>query len=140
MNSLAALPFALLQGVGRSETTAKIHLAEGPLYFVAMIWLIRQYGIAGAAAAWCGRTTLDLALLFWYARRDLRDGVSGWARDISVFATSIPILAVGLFLRSPLQKVILILILLSAFVVLARRWLAKAGQPTFVAQVRERLG
>ena len=69
MNSMASLPFALLQGVGRSDTTAKIHLAEAPLYLLLMVLLIRHYGIKGAAIAWCVRTALDMSLLYWYASR-----------------------------------------------------------------------
>ncbi len=140
MNSLAALPFALLQGVGRSETTAKIHLVEAPIYFVLMIWLIRHYGITGAAAAWFARTTLDLALLSWYARRELRTGVWGWTRDIAVFASLTPVLAVGFFVQLPLQKVILTSILVVAFALLAWRWTVASGPRTVIARVPERLG
>jgi O-antigen/teichoic acid export membrane protein len=107
MNSLAALPFALLQGVGRSDTTAKIHLVEVPLYVMAMILLIRGYGITGAAVAWCARTCLDMALLYWYAGRELRPPTWLWLRYLAIFAGSIPVLAFGVMAHSPSQKVFL---------------------------------
>ena len=138
MNSLAALPFALLQGIGRSETTAKIHFAEAPIYFALMIWLVLQYGITGAAIAWCARTTLDMALLSWYARGDLRSGASGWARDIAIFAGLISVLAVSLFLQTPLQKVALTSILLTTLALVAWRWAAARGERGVIARILER--
>ena len=122
MNSMASLPFALLQGVGRSDTTAKIHLAEAPPYLFLMVWLIRQQGINGAAIAWCARTTLDMLLLYWYSRRQLPVAKSRWLREAALFAALTPILGVGLIVQSPLQKVLLTSILLISLVALAWHW------------------
>src|SRR5205085_2745719 len=116
MNSMASLPFALLQGVGRSDITAKIHLAEAPVYVLLMLWLIRQYGIDGAAIAWFTRTTVDMALLYRYAGRHVGTTEQGSLRDLAVLAGLVPSLGVGLLFRSPLQKVLLTSILLILFV------------------------
>ncbi len=119
MNSLASMPFALLQGMGRSDTTAKIHLVEAPAYLVLMVWLIHRYGITGAAAAWSARTTLDLGLLYWQAAQPLTTATGGSLRDIAIFALLTPALVVGVFLRTPLQKVLVSSMLLFSFAVLA---------------------
>lgn len=64
INSLAHTPFALLQGMGRPDITAKFHLLELPIY-VGMAWvLVNRWGIVGAAAAWALRVALDALLLF----------------------------------------------------------------------------
>lgn len=64
INSIAQTPFALLQGVGRPDIPAKLHLIELPIY-VGMAWiLISEFGIAGAAGAWTIRVALDAVLLF----------------------------------------------------------------------------
>ena len=64
INSIAQTPFALLQGVGRPDIPAKLHLIELPIY-VGMAWiLISEFGIAGAAGAWIIRVALDAVLLF----------------------------------------------------------------------------
>jgi len=64
VNSLAHTPYALLQGVGRPDLTAKFHLLELPLY-IGIAWLlVSRWGIAGAAAAWTLRVALDAVLLF----------------------------------------------------------------------------
>jgi O-antigen/teichoic acid export membrane protein len=69
VNSVAQIPFALIQGSGRADVTARLHLAELPLYLVALWWLVSTHGIVGAAVAWSARAVLDGAALFVYAHR-----------------------------------------------------------------------
>jgi len=121
-NSLAALPFALLQGVGRSDLTAKIHLIEFPIYLVLMVWLIRHYGINGAAIAWCIRTTLDLGLLSWWSARQFRDAGGRWFRDVGAAAVLMSLLALGVFTHSATQKIVLTTVLIGALSVVAWQW------------------
>ncbi len=64
INSLAFVPFGLLHGLGRPDLTAKIHLLELPFYFVALPYLLRSMGIAGAALAWTLRVATDAVLIF----------------------------------------------------------------------------
>jgi len=64
VNSLAFLPFALLQGIGRPDLTAKFHLIELPIYVIIAWILVREFGIAGGAAAWTLRVALDALLLY----------------------------------------------------------------------------
>ena len=71
INSLAQVPFTLLQGVGRPDLTAKVHLIELPVYLVLLWWLIVTRGIEGAAIAWTARVTTDALFLFGLARRFL---------------------------------------------------------------------
>lgn len=69
INSLATIPQALVQGLGRADLTAKFHLLELPIQVVVGWALIGRWGIPGAALAWSFRVTLDAALLFWAAHR-----------------------------------------------------------------------
>lgn len=71
INSLAHIPFALVQGVGRPDLTAKLHLSELPFYLIAVWWLIHLYGIEGAAMAWVARVAVDGLILFAMAMRFL---------------------------------------------------------------------
>ena len=83
MNSLSQIPFALLQGVGRPDLTAKFHLVELPVYGALAFWLVREMGVSGAALAWTLRVSLDGLLLFGAARRWVRfDGFGQWARQV----------------------------------------------------------
>ncbi len=69
LNGLAQVPSAMLQGVGRPDLTAFLHMIELPFYLVAAWFLIRTRGIEGAALAWTARTALDLVFFF---------GAAGW--------------------------------------------------------------
>lgn len=64
INCLAQVPFALIQGIGRPDLTAKLHLIEIPFYLLALWWLVTNYGITGAAVAWVLRVSLDMVLLY----------------------------------------------------------------------------
>jgi O-antigen/teichoic acid export membrane protein len=68
VNSLALVPFTLIQGLGRPDITAKFHLLELPFYLLMLWYGISQWGIAGAAIAWTVRVTVDGILLVLYVR------------------------------------------------------------------------
>ena len=69
LNGLAQFPLALVQGVGRPDLAAKLHVAE-LLPSLVLAWvLIEAAGIEGAAVAWCVRALVDAALMFWLAAR-----------------------------------------------------------------------
>jgi len=71
INSIAQVPFALLQGVGKPDLTAKLHLIELPLYIGVLWWLTKSYGIEGAAIAWTARVAFDSLILFVLAKQFL---------------------------------------------------------------------
>jgi O-antigen/teichoic acid export membrane protein len=61
--ALAQLPLVTLYAVNRPDLPAKFHLTELVIHIPLTILLVRQFGIAGAAAAWSIRVGLDLCLL-----------------------------------------------------------------------------
>ena len=69
INGYAHVPFAYIQGIGRSDLTAKLHLIELPLYLALLIWALETFGIWGAACAWSARIALDACLLTWITHR-----------------------------------------------------------------------
>jgi O-antigen/teichoic acid export membrane protein len=71
INCLSSAPFAVVQGVGRPDLTAKLHLIELPLYFFGLFWLTKTHGIDGAAIAWTSRVIIDALALFVLAKRFL---------------------------------------------------------------------
>lgn len=76
VNSVAFLPYTVLQAAGRPDLTAKSHLAEAPIALFATWYLTASFGINGAAVATCARVTLDLGLLVYAT---LRLGYLDWA-------------------------------------------------------------
>jgi O-antigen/teichoic acid export membrane protein len=71
VNSLAHAPFNLIQSAGRADITAKLHLAECPLYLAAVWVLTQRLGIEGTAIAWAARSTIDAFLVCFVAQRVL---------------------------------------------------------------------
>jgi len=81
-NSIAQLPYAWLQGIGRSRITAQIHLVELPFYVLGLYFCVEYWGIEGAAWMWTFRISLDCVLLLVMAVRrsaqvNLMVGISG---------------------------------------------------------------
>jgi O-antigen/teichoic acid export membrane protein len=69
VNSVAVLPFVLIQSAGRPDFTAKLCLAELVPY-LTVLWLIsRRFGIEGTAIVWFGRVTSEGIVLFLYANK-----------------------------------------------------------------------
>lgn len=64
INSAAHIPYALLQAHGRSDLTAKLHMAELPVFIGLLLWAVSIWGVVGAAIAWIGRVAIDTALLY----------------------------------------------------------------------------
>lgn len=64
LNGFAHIPYAMLQSTGRSDVTAKLHLLELPVYMLLLVIAVAQFGVLGAAVAWCLRIAIDTILLF----------------------------------------------------------------------------
>lgn len=69
VNALAYIPFVALQGLGRPDLPAKIHVLEVPFYCVVCLLLIPRFGVIGAAVAGILRFSVDTVALFWTADR-----------------------------------------------------------------------
>jgi O-antigen/teichoic acid export membrane protein len=94
LNGLAQVPSALLQGIGRPELTALLHVVELPVYLAVATVLIRTHGIEGAAVAWTARTALDLVFFFGAACWVLPGGAA-IARNLARgLGLGLPLLAV----------------------------------------------
>ena len=63
LNSLANVPFGLIQSAGRPDLTAKLHIVELPFYLLILWWLLSEYGIVGVAVAWVLRVAVDSFIL-----------------------------------------------------------------------------
>lgn len=75
VNSYAYVPSALLQGAGRPDLTAKLHLLELPFYLLFLWSMLDLYGITGVAIAWVARVSIDALALFIMAQRFVFRGI-----------------------------------------------------------------
>jgi O-antigen/teichoic acid export membrane protein len=95
VSSLAYIPVALVQGAGRPDLTAKLHLVELPFYLLALWWLLGTFGIEGAAVAWVVRIAVDALVLFAMAQRFLPASTTVVRRAALVIGTSLLALALA---------------------------------------------
>jgi O-antigen/teichoic acid export membrane protein len=67
LNTLARMPFTVLQSAGSPELVAKTHLLE-LLPYIGFLWIFtNKFGIVGTAAAWFLRVLADMIILNWIA-------------------------------------------------------------------------
>lgn len=102
LNGVATVPFALLQGLGRPDLTAKVHVVELPIYVALVIGLTAAFGIQGTAAAWTGRVALDLLALLLLARLLTHQPVRPRRRALFAAGGSLTIFAAS-FLSLPVE-------------------------------------
>lgn len=69
IHSQALVSSALVQAVGRPDLTAKLHLAELPLFVSYLLPLLHAFGIVGAAISWVIRVSISATVLGYVARR-----------------------------------------------------------------------
>jgi len=114
INSHASVPFGLVQGAGRPDITAKLHLIELPLYGLGLWWLVGATGITGAAVAWVARVVVDTGALFVVAKRILpaTGRRSPWPAGLGVAALAL--FGLGALLPGLILKALLMLLVLPA--------------------------
>jgi O-antigen/teichoic acid export membrane protein len=125
-NGLAALPYAFVQGLGRSDLTAKLHIAEIPGYLVALVWLAKSFGIAGVALAWSLRTTADMLLLYGFARRQCAAPIRQLFAHIAIPILAMPLMLVGYFVEGFGARLVVSAAVLSGLAVLG--WPTVSGR------------
>lgn len=94
INSLARLPYTVIQSAGRPDITAKIHIVELPVFILTLWYLTKNYGIQGAAIAWVVRVTVDLFILEVFRRKFLNVSI-GMDRITLSCLTGVIFLCVG---------------------------------------------
>ncbi len=92
LNGIAQAPFGLVQGAGRADWAAKLHLVEVACYLPLLYFLVVRYGIEGAAIAWSCRAAVDAAVFFVMAHNVLpRTG--SWRLGVTCSIAFIALLA-----------------------------------------------
>ena len=116
LNSHAHVPFGLVQGAGRADLTAKLHLIELPFYLLILWWLLDVYGIVGAAIAWVLRVAVDTMFLFVMAHRLLSSVSPFTLRPVFMAGMALFALALGAVIPGLAMKGLFLLLVLLLFV------------------------
>jgi O-antigen/teichoic acid export membrane protein len=109
VNSLALVPFTLVQSAGKADVTAKLHLLELPIYLLGLWWLVRLWGIEGAAIAWTARIVVDALVLFVLAGRFSRLPIMQMRRSVVPIMAALIIFAISAILPGALARAIFVL-------------------------------
>jgi O-antigen/teichoic acid export membrane protein len=116
INGMAAAPFAVVQGAGRPDLTAKLHMIELPVYLITLFWLIKARGIEGAAMAWTGRLAVDALVLFILAKRFLPIRPSIQLQTPLLVAGAVGTFALATLLRSWEMKGLFLTLIFLGFI------------------------
>jgi O-antigen/teichoic acid export membrane protein len=76
-NSLGVLPWVLIQGAGRPDLTAKFHMIELAVYLPILWFMVKHFGVQGAAIAWALRALLDATFLLCGSQYFLKQRIVG---------------------------------------------------------------
>ena len=135
-NAIAQVFATMIQGIGRPDLGAKLHLIELPLYVPALLWGVRHHGIMGASVVWTGRVLLDGILLMWISSRVLQNETMLFRRMGLGLMSSLIALIVPIFIASMIARTALVAVLVVVFLVIA--WFGAFGENER-AMIRNRL-
>jgi len=121
--SLAYVPFSLLQGCGRPDLSARLHVAEVACYAFLSVFLIHRLGIEGAALAWFLRSLVDAVGMFWLAHRFAPGSGRAIARSAAVTAVALVSMAVVVCIPQVAMRLAAVPLLLAVFALLVWFWL-----------------
>jgi O-antigen/teichoic acid export membrane protein len=115
LNSLAQVPYVLLQAGGRPDLPAKLHLVELALYVPAVLHMIRTHGIEGAAIVWTLRLSIEAVLLFIIVGRHVRGALIGKIQ-LSITLTAVSLMAAGAMLHDVDAKIAFYVVVTASFI------------------------
>ncbi|HMF89077.1 MAG TPA: CmcI family methyltransferase [Candidatus Angelobacter sp.] len=137
INCLAQLPFALIQGAGRPDITAKVHLTELPVYLAAVWLLTKRLGVEGTAIAWTARVTLDALLLFFFAHRLLPGRPKFLAKVGAATAAAGCFVYFGTLPLNLLPKLLFLALSLLVFGLVSWFWVVELSERDFLFRVAQ---
>ena len=84
INALAIPSLLVLNGSGKPQFPAIFHVAEAVLYVPGCYFMIKFFGLLGAAEAWACRVAVDTALLLYASCGVLDVKIISWCRSFAL--------------------------------------------------------
>jgi O-antigen/teichoic acid export membrane protein len=132
MCSLARVPFTAIQSAGRADITAKLVIAELPVYSIVVWWATSHWGIEGTAIAFAGRFALEGAFLFGYASRLVPQGPKLLRRLVIAAAGSMAILYISSLPQNVATKAVFLATSLALFALAGWWWVLNPDRYLFL--------
>jgi len=117
MLSLGQVPYAMIQGAGRPDITATLHLIEFILYLPALVLFAMTYNIEGVAFVWMLRASVDMLCMYGLALRLLNAKLSDSKKRIIIGFIAFSFLFISSTFSGLLLKSIFFLMIFSLFVI-----------------------
>lgn len=140
INCLGQVAYTVLQGIGRPDLTAKLHMIELPGYLVVLFVLVERFGIEGAAAAWVLRISVDTVALFILADRRLGVASSLLPGAFGLMGGAVAVLVVAMALPGPGARATFLAVALAGTAVIGWRRLLDEGERDGIRSLMRRSG
>jgi hypothetical protein len=142
--SIGAVPFTLVQALGKPKWSAMVHSIELPIHAAVTWFAVARFGIVGAAGAWSLRAIYDAALFDAAVRRMLGRGeaappahVARATMAIGITAGGMAMLSAWLGLRS-MSMVAVGAVALAVYAAVAWRWALEQSERLAVLAIVQR--
>ncbi len=126
--SISFVPFSLLQGVGRPDISAKLHLIEIPVAIGLAWFLMKQYGMQGAGVAWFIRCVLETGVMALLANRYARGSGPVILRSAGLMGLALILMVAMAITPSFLWRLAIYPVAVTLFLLLSWRWLVTADE------------
>ena len=139
INAHAQVPFAMIQGAGRPDITAKLHLIELPFYLLLLVWMLDSYGIVGAALTWVIRIIFDSIILFGITSKVLSRPSFFSSETMLKLSVVFGVLAVGFFITDAYLKLLFTLVTVTVFFIISWYYLLTESEKNVIRATKIRI-
>lgn len=137
-NSLAAIPFNFFQGIGKPRIPAIVNLIELPFYLIIMWFVIKEWGINGAAVIWLIRILIDTAILFFIAQKKIKIFNMTDYKLLVFFLMIIPLLF-PFFISDLWIKLSLLFIILASYAFISWHHLLDSDEKNYMISILQKV-
>jgi O-antigen/teichoic acid export membrane protein len=142
LNIVAHVPHAAITAAGRTDLFARLYWIELVIYAIAAYFLISNFGIVGAAAAWTLRAMLDAFIIVYLAWKhaDVRFGERADLRNLAIAVLAlIPPVILAAYNSFSLVLIALLPIGLTIYSLLIWRTVVAADEKKWVVERYQKL-
>lgn len=113
---LGQVPYAMIQGAGRPDLTAKLHFIELIVYIPILVLLTKTYGINGVAYAWLLRVSIDMICMYFFSQKVLNSKIMSLKHQIWIGLGALFILYLASTLSEIIGKMVFFVFVLVALI------------------------
>jgi O-antigen/teichoic acid export membrane protein len=135
INGIGQIPFTHVQGAGRPDITAKLHLIEVPIYGLVLFWLAKTMGIRGVAIAWLVRVSIDAGLVFLFSWRLIPENGFITKKFLPLIATAFVFFCVPFYLNGWAIKALFVIVSCLSVTAIMWRWVLSSQEKMVLRRI-----